>query len=277
MFIPKAQIIKRVVPLKTKRVSKPFLREHAIITIAQHHKSIFERGDPMNYDVIIFDADETLFDFKKSEKDSLKNTMLELNIEYDEHYHLNIYQEINNQIWKEFEEGTITQTKLKTERFKRFSDQLNTDFDAEEFATLYMKHLSNASYLFDQAIPLVKRLHKNYRLSIITNGLKVVQDNRIRKSAIAQYFEDIVISEEVSVSKPDPSIFEIALNHLNYSDKSKVLMVGDSLTSDIQGGINFGIDTCWFNQGNTPNNTHIKPKFEIHELEELINVLSQSR
>ncbi|QUH19245.1 YjjG family noncanonical pyrimidine nucleotidase [Alkaliphilus sp. B6464] len=229
----------------------------------------------MRYEIIIFDADETLFDFKKSERDAFKNTMLEFDIEYDENHHLKIYTDINMAIWKEFEDGLINQKKLKVERFKRLSDKLNAGFDETAFAKSYIKHLSNASFLYDDTINLVESLHKDYRLTIITNGLTDVQDNRIRKSIIAEFFEDIVVSEEVEVSKPDPKIFEHALNNIKHTDKSKVLMVGDSLTSDIQGGINFGIDTCWFNPNKIVNKTGIKPTYEISNLMELKNILGK--
>jgi len=223
----------------------------------------------MKYEIIIFDADETLFDFKKSERDALKKTILEFDIEYDENQHLAVYHEINTAIWKEFEDRLITQEKLKVERFKRLSNKLNIRFDEAQFAKSYMKHLSYASFLYDDSIALVESLHKDYRLTIITNGLTDVQDNRIRKSVIAKYFEDIIVSEEVMVSKPDPKIFELALNNIKHTDKSKVLIVGDSLTSDIKGGINFGIDTCWFNPNKIINKTEIKPTYEISNLMEL--------
>ncbi|OOM69970.1 pyrimidine 5'-nucleotidase YjjG [Clostridium puniceum] len=227
----------------------------------------------MKYEIIIFDADETLFDFKKSERDAFKNAMLEFNIEYDENYHLKIYQDINTLIWKEFEEGFITQEKLKIERFKRLSDKLKIDFDEYRFSKSYMKHLANGSFLYENSLNLVKKLHKDYKLAIVTNGLKNVQDNRIRKSIIAKYFDAIVISEEVKISKPNPKIFEYALKNMNHTDKSKVLMVGDSLTSDIQGGINFGIDTCWYNPSETQNVTGITPTYEISNLIALNDVL----
>jgi putative hydrolase of the HAD superfamily len=229
----------------------------------------------MKYEIIIFDADETLFDFKKSESEAFKNTMLEFDIEYDENHHFKIYQGINTAIWKEFEDGIITQEKLKIERFKRLSDRLNAGFDEVAFAKSYMKHLSHASFLYDDSIVLVKSLHKDYRLTIVTNGLKDVQDGRIRKSVIAKYFEDIVVSEEVNISKPDPKIFEHALTNINHADKSKVLIVGDSLTSDIQGGINFGVDTCWFNPNKIVNRTSIKPTYEISNLMELKEIIEK--
>lgn len=227
----------------------------------------------MKYEIIIFDADETLFDFRKSERYAFKNSMLEFNIEYDENYHLKIYHDVNTAIWKEFENGLITQEKLKIERFRRLSHKLNTSFDEIKFAKSYMKHLSNASFLFDDSVKLVESLHKNYRLAIVTNGLKDVQHKRIRKSVIARFFEDIVVSEEAKVSKPDPKIFELTLNNINHTDKSKVLIVGDSLSSDIQGGINFGVDTCWFNPNKTVNSTNIKPTYEISNLMEIMDLL----
>jgi 2-haloacid dehalogenase len=229
----------------------------------------------MRYEIIIFDADETLFDFKKSEREAFKNAMVEFDIEYDENHHLKIYQGINSAIWKEFEEGLITQKELKTERFKRLSKSLKVEFDEVEFAKTYMRHLSNGSFLYDDSIRLVESLHKDYRLTVVTNGLKDVQENRIRKSVIAKYFEDVVISEEIQVSKPDPKIFEHTLNNIKYTDKSRVLIVGDSLTSDIQGGINSGIDTCWFNPDKIVNKTDIKPTYEISSLMELRDILER--
>ena len=228
----------------------------------------------MKYEVILFDADETLYDFKKSEREAFKNTVLKFNMEYDENYHLKIYQEINTAIWKEFEQGLITQAKLKVERFKRLSDKLQVSFDENTFARLYMEHLADASFLYDGSAELIEELKKSHRLSIITNGLTAVQEKRIKQSAIAKYFETVVISEEISISKPNAEIFEHTLKTINYSDKSKILMVGDSLTSDIQGGINAGIDTCWYNPNKVKNTTSIKPTYEVsnfHELKELLN------
>jgi putative hydrolase of the HAD superfamily len=227
----------------------------------------------MKYEVILFDADDTLFDFKKSEREAFKNSMLEFNMEYDENHHLKIYQGINTVLWKEFEVGLITQEKLKVERFKRLSESLKATFDENEFSKVFIKHLANGSFLFDDSMELIQSLHKNYKLTIITNGLKDVQHKRISKSSISEYFEAVVVSEEVKVSKPDAKIFEYALNNIKHTDKSKVLIVGDSLSSDIQGGINFGIDTCWYNPNGIENTTGIIPTYEIYNLMELNDIL----
>lgn len=227
----------------------------------------------MKYEVIIFDADETLFDFKKSEREAFKSSMLELGLNYDENYHLKIYHEINSAIWKELEEGKITQKELRVERFVRLSHKLNIDFNATELANRYVYHLSQSSFLFDESVDILEHLYKDYKLLIITNGITNVQNQRIRKSVIGKYFENIIISEEAGASKPDPTIFQYALSKINYSSKDKILMVGDSLSSDIKGGINYGIDTCWFNPYKIKNESSLSPTYEIETLKELLLIL----
>lgn len=228
----------------------------------------------MKYEVILFDADETLFDFKKSEREAFKGAMIDLGIEYNEDYHLKTYHDINTKIWQEFEEGLITQEKLKVERFKRLADKLEMNFDEYKFADSYMEHLAAASFLYDESVELLQELDKKYKLVIITNGLTKVQDKRIRQSVVAKYFKDIIISEEVAISKPNAEIFNHALERINYHDKKKVLMVGDSLTSDIRGGINAEIDTCWYNPHKYINNSDIKPTYEVASFSELKTLLN---
>ena len=226
----------------------------------------------MKYDVIIFDADETLFDFKKAEQVAFNNLFNEFKINNDDKTY-KVYHEINNTIWKEFEQGFITQEALKVERFNRFIKRLNLNLNPEVLANSYMQHLANASILYPESSDLIKRLAQNYRLVIITNGLKDVQEKRISQSTIAPYFEAIVISEVVKVAKPDSRIFEYALKTINYNNKRKVLMVGDSLTSDIQGGINYQIDTCWYNPHQIKNTTNITPTYEVTSLNDLEKIL----
>lgn len=227
----------------------------------------------MKYKVILFDADETLFDFKKSEKEAFKNTMIEFNIAYDENYHFSTYKEINTAIWKELEEGLITQAKLKTERFRRFIHKLDLNFNENEFSDIYMKHLANGSFLFDGAIELIEDLSSKYILSIVTNGLTAVQEGRLKNSIIAKHFKDIVISENIGVAKPHPDIFEHAINNLGVFNKDEILIVGDNLSSDIKGGINYNIDTCWYNPNGLENKTELKPTYEISNYAELRSLL----
>ncbi|MDW7662054.1 MAG: YjjG family noncanonical pyrimidine nucleotidase, partial [Bacillota bacterium] len=180
---------------------------------------------------------------------------------------------INTAIWKEFEEGKITQSTLKVERFKRLAQELGINFDPHLFSDRYMYHLAEASFLLDDATALLEKIDGKYELVILTNGLAYVQNRRIKKSSIAKYFSHIVISEEVGVAKPNAGIFEHTLTLLGHVDKSEVLMIGDSLTSDIKGGINFGIDTCWYNPKKVHNTSHLIPTYEINDLMSLLTIL----
>ncbi len=227
----------------------------------------------MKYELILFDADETLFDFKKAEKQALERTMFALGLDYQENVHLPIYKKVNTGLWRELEDGLITQNQLKTERFKRFSTAIEVKCDEHNFSKLYTEFLGQGSFLFDDSIKLIKSIYQHCKLMIITNGLTTVQDNRIRKSEIAKYFDEIIVSEDIGVSKPNPKIFEYSVDKIQEIDKSKILMVGDSLSSDIQGGINFGIDTCWYNPNNDENTGVIKPTFEIKSLMDLSKLL----
>ena len=227
----------------------------------------------MKYKVILFDADETLFDFKKAEREAFKNTMIDFGIDYDESYHFNTYEEINCAIWKELEQGLITQEKLKTERFRRFIDRLDMNFDENEFASTYMKYLGDGSFLFEGALELIEDLSNKYILSIVTNGLTIVQERRIKKSVIAKYFKDIVISEEIGISKPHPNIFEHAINNLGEFSKDEILMIGDNLSSDIKGGINYNIDTCWYNPNKVENTSNLTPTYEMTDYKEIRSLL----
>lgn len=229
----------------------------------------------MKYEVILFDADETLFDFHRSEKYAFEKTMRAFDFPYEESLHLKVYHDVNIAIWKEFEEGRITQQVLKVERFRRLAERLQAAFVPEEFSKSYEKHLGDACFLLDGSAELVERLHAKYRLAIVTNGLKSVQEKRISKSPIARFFDTIVISEAAGVSKPDPRIFELVLCNLGHSDKRTVLMVGDSLTSDIAGGLNYGINTCWYNPGRLEAGNGIKPTYEITTLKALRKVLGE--
>lgn len=226
----------------------------------------------MKYKFLILDADETLYDFKKSERYALEHSMKELCMDYNENIHLPLYSKINAAIWKEFELGQITQDKLKTERFRRFAHELNRKPD-ESLPASYERHLGDASFIYDGSKELLESLCPHYRLIMITNGLKKVQESRFRKSILSPYFEDIIISEDVQLSKPDKRIFEYALEKMDCKDKSNALIIGDSLTSDICGGNNAGIDTCWYNPHKIINHTDIKPTCEAENYTKILELL----
>lgn len=227
----------------------------------------------MKYEVLLFDADDTLFDFKKTEEYALDKLVNSFEIQHPKEYCINKYKEVNTQIWKEFEQGLITSDALKVERFERFVKEINLDFDANKLSQLYIKYLGEGSFLYEETVDLINYLHKKYKLCIITNGLTDVQNRRIKNSIIGQYFEDIVISDEIKIAKPNPEIFSHTLKNISHDNKSTVLMIGDSLSSDIKGGHNFGIDTCWFNPDNKVNSSSIIPTYEISNLLQIKELL----
>ncbi len=227
----------------------------------------------MPYDIIFFDADDTLFDFQASEETAFEKTLADHGIFGDADQYLALYKEINEALWAAFERGEIDQDHLKVERFRQFLDQIDVAEDPEAFGRRYMKNLSKASILYEESAPLLEKLSKSHRLAILTNGLTHVQEVRVKQSIIAHHIEAFIISEEVGVAKPDPEIFKILLRQMDNATPDRVLMVGDSLTSDIQGGINAGIDTCWYNPEGKRNTTGLKPTYEIQRLEQILDVL----
>lgn len=226
----------------------------------------------MKYEVILLDIDETLFDFKKAEKYALEKTMNHCKIDYNDE-NLSIYKRVNDNIWHELEKGLISADNLKLERPRRFFNELGVSSNPTEFRDTYLKLLGEGAFLFDESIELLSYLSKKYRLCVITNGLSDVQNRRLDKAAIREHFEHIVISEDIGFAKPDSKIFEYTLEAMNHKNKDSVLMIGDSLKSDIQGGINVGIDTCWYNPSKIINPTDIIPTYEVHSLLDIKNIL----
>jgi putative hydrolase of the HAD superfamily len=224
------------------------------------------------YKLLIFDADETLYDFKKAEEIALSSTLEFFGQKYERDNHLVVYDKINTFIWKEFEKGLITQEKLKFVRFERFLSMIKLDINHVEFSTKYMELLSNCSFVFNEVPSILDELSKNYKMIIITNGLTNVQKGRLLNSTINKYFDRTIISESIGFSKPDSRIFEYAIEGLDIQ-KNEILMIGDSLTSDIQGAINFEIDSCWLNISNSKNYKDIVPTYIISKIESLLDIL----
>ncbi len=227
----------------------------------------------MQYELLIFDADETLFDFKKSQAYALEESVKHYAIDFPYDMLRKTYERINTHIWHEFEKGQIDVAKLKVARFERLFEEIGAAVSASDFAGTYQANLASASFIYSGVKPLLERLYEDYRLAIITNGLYSVQKKRISESEVSMYFDEIIISEEVGLVKPDPKIFEFALKRLGHANKETALMIGDNLKSDILGGIKSGIDTCWLNPKGLANETDIRPTFELQSVTELESIL----
>lgn len=227
----------------------------------------------MKYKIALFDADGTLFDYDKAQKHAMLDTFDDFEIPYDETFHLKVFGKINHLIWKEFEKGNIQAEDINIVRFEQFVDDLGLDVNPKNFGDFYLHKLSEKQFLLDGAEKLLSSLCGRINISILTNGLQIVQRNRIGNSILSNYFSKLFISEEIGYQKPQKEIFEFALTTINHKSKNDVIMIGDNLESDILGGNNFGIDTCWYNPGRLENLTGIHPVYEVDSLNKIYDII----
>jgi len=226
----------------------------------------------MKYKWLFFDADGTLLDYDKAEQYALANTFEQIDVSFNSIF-LNEYKRINKSIWQAFEAGGIDVITLKVKRFKLLFDAFGIQYNPEAFSSMYLRNLSKEAHVFEDAEQTLQALYGKYKLLLVTNGPKEVQRARIRKTQLEKYFEGIVISDEINASKPSKTFFEIAFQKIGYPRKEEVLIIGNSLTSDIRGGDNYGIDTCWYNPTRKSKELDIEVKYEINNLLELISLL----
>ncbi|MDE1515413.1 MULTISPECIES: pyrimidine 5'-nucleotidase [Vibrio] len=222
----------------------------------------------MQYDWILFDADDTLFDF-----DAFKGMQLMFarkGVQFTE-LDFQQYQAVNQPLWVEYQNGEITADQLKETRFASWAAKLETT--TAELNRAFLQAMADICTLLPGAMELMQALQGKTRLGIITNGFTELQAVRLSKTGMSHFFEHIVISEQVGVAKPDAGIFAHALHQMGNPDKKRVLMVGDNPHSDILGGLNFGIETCWLNVHQQPKPEGIVPHYEVASLDELRKIL----
>lgn len=223
------------------------------------------------FDVILFDADRTLFDTAGMEAQALKKLTKQLGIPFDDAMPQNYY-EINEGLWKRIETGELTREYVRVERFRRWMERYGIVGDPAEMNRKYLSIFQACNLLLPEAELVCRTLEKTKRLAIITNGTASVQRERFSRAVITPCFSDIFISEEIGVPKPQKPFFDAVLDKMNVIDPSKVLIVGDSLSSDIKGGNNAGIPTCWYNPEGVENRSDAFCDFEIHRLGELLTL-----
>lgn len=225
----------------------------------------------MSYQWLLFDADGTLFDYYRAEDTALAQNFAVHGLSFEPVYQQR-YREINHQFWLRFEQKQVTSAELRVGRFRQLFTELGIDYDAGTFSETYLDQLSQQAHLIDGAAELIKALNGRYHLALITNGLADVQYPRLARSGLASYFSVVIVSDEVGVAKPNPGIFDIAFDRMNHPAKSEVLIIGDSLSSDMAGGFNYGIDTCWYNPHG--DSAQLTVTYEIGRLGQLPNILN---
>ncbi len=221
---------------------------------------------------VFLDLDDTLLDFRRAERESISKTLREFGIEPSEKT-VSRYSEINASLWKKLERGELTREHLLTERFRVLLRELGSSESFHDMRIIYENSLAESYFTVPGAGELLSSLYGRYRLFVASNGIARVQRKRILGSGIGKYFEDIFISEELGYEKPSPLFFESAFKSIKGFRKEQAIILGDSLSSDIKGGICAGIKTCLYNPERRKNESEIRPSFEVRRLSEFDTLL----
>lgn len=224
----------------------------------------------MKYTSLFLDIDNTLLDFYKAEENAITETLKEFFLPYSKDI-VKMYSEINRSFWERFERGEISKDAIFEGRFKKLVSVLGVERDTAAISENYCKRLACGYFKVDGADEILTYLKdKGYKLYATTNGFAFTQHNRIEKSGLKKYFDKVFISEDAGYQKPDKEYFDYCIDNSDEKDKSKILVVGDSQSSDILGGINAGIDTCWFDfegkEQKYPSEYVIKNLYELKNI-----------
>lgn len=224
------------------------------------------------YKFLFLDLDDTILDFHKAESIAVSKALAQAGVEPTAET-VALYSRINKAHWEMLERGEITREQVKRFRFARLFEALGVEADPAECARNYERLLAIGHYFLPGAEEAVSRLSKKYRLFLASNGTASVQKGRLTSANLYRFFEKVFVSEEVGANKPSKEYFDRCFAQIPGFDPSKAIIVGDSLTSDILGGRNAGIATCWVNPGHKPKRADIPADYEIEALSELEGLL----
>ena len=222
---------------------------------------------------LLLDLDDTILDFHKAERIALSKTFRDFGLEPREEV-LELYHKINKWHWEQLELGIMTRDQVLVGRFDRLFQELGMEVDAAACMKRYEHNLSIGHYFLPGAEEAVKKLHEKYRLFLVSNGTATVQHGRLTSAGLYPYFEQVFISQNIGYNKPDKAYFDRCFERIPGFAPEKALMVGDSLTSDIKGGINAGLKTVWINPRHKPCGD-IRPDYEIEGLPQLEALLEE--
>ena len=227
----------------------------------------------MTYKFLLFDLDHTLLDFDAAEDVALTQLLKEERIANVQAYK-DYYVPMNKALWKDLEQKKISKQELVDTRFSRLFAHFGIEKDGLYLAERYQFYLAQQGQVYPGAMELLDNLiDRGYELYAATNGITTIQTGRMAHSGLAPYFNHIFISEQLQTQKPDALFYEKIGQEIAGFDKEKALMIGDSLTADIQGGNNAGIDTIWYNPNHMKNNTNIQPTYEVDSYHALLDCL----
>lgn len=229
----------------------------------------------MRYLHILMDADMTILDFKASQKKALIATYQKYGISVDDES-IDFYDKLNDSLWKKLECKEITKSELIDCRFQIVCEHFKVPHPKNhEIELFYQDALSKGHELMPDAYEVCARLGRHFRLSLVTNGTSAVQHRRLQESTLLPFFQQVFVSEDIGYNKPSHEFFQYVYESLGCPDKESMIMIGDSMSSDIKGGYDFGIDTCHITREEMQYET-IVPTYVIHELKELYHILYET-
>lgn len=224
------------------------------------------------YKVVLMDIDGTLLDFDQAETDGIRQVMKAYGVcpdrEKEKEYH-----HINQGLWQQFERGEIQKHQIMDTRFHIFFGSMGITVDGKEAERLYRQQLNNSALLLPGAREICAYLSEKYSMYVVTNGLSATQFHRLKISGLEQYFQGVFVSEDAGSQKPQKEFFDYCFSKIIPCAREEAVIVGDSLSSDILGGINAGVATCWYNPKKNENSGKIKPDYEICHLKQLKDIL----
>lgn len=224
--------------------------------------------------IVLLDLDNTILDFDMAEMTALGRAFAEMGVPYDDAL-LKRYNQINIRHWEMLEDGVLTRDQVLVRRFEALYREAGMEADAFRTQALYESLLAEGHWFMPGAEDLLETLAGKARLILCSNGTASVQEGRIASAGIGPYFEKIFVSEHMGANKPEKRYFDLCFAEIPDFDRERCIMLGDSLTSDIRGGINAGVKTCWFNPRRKPNPGPIRPDYEIHELSDFPPLLEE--
>ncbi|MBO0470565.1 YjjG family noncanonical pyrimidine nucleotidase [Enterococcus sp. DIV0242_7C1] len=227
----------------------------------------------MKFKTLLFDVDDTLLDFKLTEKKALHALFQEEEIPLTEEIETT-YKKINHRLWREFEQGKTDKKTVIDTRFSLLFEQYGKKVDGKQMGEKYRYHLSQGHDLLGNSKEIISRLRPDYELYIVTNGVAKTQYQRLKDSQMTPFFDDIFVSEEVGYQKPMKEYFDYVFDRIPNFDREKTMIIGDSLASDIQGGNKADIQTLWLNPENQATDGVIQPTYEISKLDDIFTILA---
>lgn len=224
--------------------------------------------------VILWDIDGTLLDFEKAEKEAMRKCFEIFSLGECTDEMIARYSVINKKYWERLERKEMTKPEILVGRFREFfeTEGIVTDC-AENFNSEYQVRLGDTICFCDNGYELVKGLKNLVKQCAVTNGTKVAQDKKLSKSGLFDLFDGIFISEDIGEEKPDIKFFEHVWNEIGHYESDEVIIIGDSLTSDMKGGNNARILTCWYNPKGLENTNGVKIDYEIDNLQKILEIL----